>query len=110
MTSLDIEPWEPEESVGKIWHVFASKLAPSQGHDGARVDLAEMRGRLSVLFRGLGGNPAVELKPVAPERHQDIVLAFCSVSARPRSEARAPVSMVRRCGCLIALPSFRTAN
>ena len=67
MTSLGIEPWEPEESVGKIWHVFASKLAPSQEHDGARVDLAEMRGRLSVLFRGLGGNPAVDLKPVAPE-------------------------------------------
>jgi nitric oxide reductase NorD protein len=66
MTSLDIEPWEPEESVGKIWHVFASKLAPSQEHDGARVDLAEMRGRLSVLFRGLVGNPAVDLKPVAP--------------------------------------------
>ena len=52
MTSLGIEPWEPEESVGKIWHVFASKLAPSQEHDGARVDLAEMRGRISVLFRG----------------------------------------------------------
>ncbi len=68
MTSLGLEPWEPEESVGKIWHVFASKLAPSQEHDGARVDLAEMRGRLSVLFRGLGGNPAVEVKPVAPER------------------------------------------
>ena len=44
MTSLGIEPWEPEELVGKIWHAFASKLAPSQEHDGARVDLAEMRG------------------------------------------------------------------
>lgn len=67
MTSFGIEPWEPEESVGKIWHVFASKLAPSQEHDGARVDLAEMRGRISVMFRGLGGNPAVDVKPVAPE-------------------------------------------
>ncbi len=62
---IDIEPWEPEESVGKLWHALASRLDAPRVHDGARVDLSEVGGRLAVLFRGLGGNPAVEIKAVA---------------------------------------------
>lgn len=67
MSSLDIEPWEPEESVGKIWHALASRLDAPRDHEDARVFLGEVGGRLSVLFRGLGGSPAVEIKPVADE-------------------------------------------
>lgn len=67
---IDIEPWEPEESIGKLWHVLASRLDAPSVHDGARVDLSEVGGRLAVLFRGLGGNPAVELKAVAQETSQ----------------------------------------
>ena len=69
---LDIEPWEPEETVGKLWHRFASRLELPEAHDAARVGLSEVGGRLAVLFRGLGGDPAVEIKPVSDEisRHR----------------------------------------
>jgi nitric oxide reductase NorD protein len=68
MSAIEIEPWEPEETVGKLWHAFASRLDAPSVYDGARVGLSEVGGRLAVLFRGLGGDAAVEIKPVAPER------------------------------------------
>ena len=67
MSRIEFEPWEPEESIGKLWHAFASRLDSAPVHDGARVLLSQVGGRLAVLFRGLGGDPAVEIKPVAPE-------------------------------------------
>lgn len=67
MSRIDFEPWEPEESVGKLWHAFASRLDADPVHDGARVLLSQVGGRLAVLFRGLGGDHAVEIKPVAEE-------------------------------------------
>jgi nitric oxide reductase NorD protein len=67
MSRIDFEPWEPEESVGKLWHAFASRLDADPVHDGARVLLSQVGGRLAVLFRGLGGDPAVEIRPVAEE-------------------------------------------
>ena len=65
MSRIDFEPWEPEESVGKLWHAFASRLDSDPVHDGARVLLSQVGGRLAVLFRGLGGDAAVDIKPVA---------------------------------------------
>ncbi len=72
MTGIDIEPWEPEETVGKLWHTFASRLDAPPVHHGAAVDLSEISGRLAVFFRGLGGDPTVEIRPTAPEtsRHR----------------------------------------
>lgn len=67
MAKIDIEPWEPEESIGKLWHALASRLDAPEVHEGARVDLSEVGGRLAVLFRGLGGDPSVELKAAADE-------------------------------------------
>ncbi len=67
MVKIDFEPWEPEETIGKLWHTLASRLDAPQAHDGAAVDLSEVAGRLAVLFRGLGGSPGVELRPVSPE-------------------------------------------
>ncbi|SPH23837.1 hypothetical protein DEA8626_02909 [Defluviimonas aquaemixtae] len=68
MAQIDIEPWEPEETIGKLWHAYASRLDAPSVHEGARVGLSEVGGRLAVLFRGLGGNPAVELRAVAEEQ------------------------------------------
>ena len=68
MSGIEFEPWEPEETVGKLWHAYASRLDAPSVHDGARVGLHEVGGRLAVLFRGLGGSPAVEIKPVARAR------------------------------------------
>lgn len=72
MVKIDFEPWEPEETIGKLWHTLASRLDAPQVHDGAAVDLSQVAGRLAVLFRGLGGSPGVELRPVSPEisRHR----------------------------------------
>ncbi|WP_346429737.1 hypothetical protein [Paracoccus sp. DMF-8] len=30
MAHLDITPWEPEETVGKIWHRLAARMDPPQ--------------------------------------------------------------------------------
>lgn len=73
MSGIDIAPWEPEETVGKLWHALASRLDAERTHDGARADLKEIGGRLAVLFRGLGGKPSVELKAVLPEVSQNRV-------------------------------------
>ncbi|WP_319824462.1 nitric oxide reductase activation protein NorD [Thalassovita sp.] len=67
MTKIDIEPWEPEETVGKLWHSYASQLDAPVVHEEARVHLSEVGGRLAVLFRGLGGNASAEIKPVVDE-------------------------------------------
>lgn len=70
MTRIEIEPWEPEETVGKLWHAFASRLDAPLVHHGAAVDLSEVSGRLAVLFRGLGGGHAVEIRATPPEVSQ----------------------------------------
>jgi nitric oxide reductase NorD protein len=67
MGKIDLEPWEPEETIGKLWHAYASRLDAPRAHDGARVDLSQVGGRLAVFFRGLGGSPAVDIKAVGDE-------------------------------------------
>ncbi|WP_347266658.1 nitric oxide reductase D protein [Paracoccus sp. (in: a-proteobacteria)] len=69
---LDIEPWEPEETVGKLWHNWASSFGAPQEFDEQAVQLAEVSGRLAVLFRGLGGAPSIEIRPAATQssRHR----------------------------------------
>jgi len=67
---IDFEPWEPEESVGKLWHKFASRLDAPDVHEQAAIDLSEVAGRLAVFFRALGGNPAAELRAVSDETSQ----------------------------------------
>lgn len=67
MSQIEFEPWEPEESVGKLWHAFASRLDAPAAHEEAAVTLSQIGGRLAVLFRGLGGSPSVEFRPVSDE-------------------------------------------
>lgn len=61
----EIEPWEPEESIGKLWHGLASGFEQLPVHEDARVNLSEVAGRLAVLFRGLGGDHSIEMRPAA---------------------------------------------
>lgn len=72
MRHLDIVPWEPEETVGKLWHGLASRMDPPLRFPEAAVRFQDMRGRIAVLFRGFGGGADVELKPVADQasRHR----------------------------------------
>lgn len=65
MSRIEFEPWEPEESVGKLWHAYASRLDAPLAYDEARVDLSQVAGRLAVFFRGLGGDHGVDIRPTA---------------------------------------------
>lgn len=63
----DIEPWEPEETIGKLWHRWASGFDAPPEYDDARVALSDISRRLGTLFRGLGGDGSFEIKPVSSE-------------------------------------------
>lgn len=63
MSERIFDPFEPEETVGKIWHKYASGLDVRNAHDDTAVALDEISGRLGVFFRGLGGSHAAEIKP-----------------------------------------------
>lgn len=60
--------FEPEETVGTAWHRATERLAPAPGHPEAEVRLEGERGRLGVLFRGLGGSGGVEFRPLVAQR------------------------------------------
>jgi len=103
VNTLDLEPWEPEETIGKLWHAYASRLDAPCVHDGARVDLSQVSGRLAVFFRGLGGDPSVEIKAVGDETsaHRLSLRRFLGTEAdsTPRtsfdgSALRLPASLV----------------
>ncbi len=64
---IDFAPWEPEETIGKLWHAYASRLDAPTAHEGAAVDLAEIGGRLAIFFRGLGGPAHAEIVAAARE-------------------------------------------
>ncbi len=70
MPGTSFEPWEPEETVGKLWHAIASRLDTQETYDEAAVMLDEVRGRLAVFFRGVGGDRSVEIREATPERSQ----------------------------------------
>jgi nitric oxide reductase NorD protein len=54
--------WEPEEAVGTLWDSCIDGVEPGQRFPLAAVPLAEVKGALGVLFRGLGGESGVEIK------------------------------------------------
>lgn len=111
MSGIEIEPWEPEETVGKLWHALASRLDAPEAHEGARVGLSEVGGRLAVLFRGLGGNPSVEMKPVAEEesRHRLSFLRRLGTAAERAPRASFDGAAVRLPESLAVYPA-REAN
>ncbi|QCP84995.1 VWA domain-containing protein [Cereibacter sphaeroides] len=63
---------EPEETVGNLWHDYASRFAATRGHAGAAVSLEAMRPSVAVLFRALGGPSGVEIgaSPATAARHR----------------------------------------
>ncbi len=99
MAKIEWEPWEPEETVGKLWHSWASRQDAPATHDAARVHLSQIVGRLAVLFRGLGGAHSVEFRPVAEtvSRHR------LSLRRRLGTEAEA-VPMASFDGEILRLP------
>jgi nitric oxide reductase NorD protein len=108
---IEIEPWEPEETVGKLWHAFASRLDAPEVHHGASVDLSEVSGRLAVFFRGLGGAHSVELRPVSGEvsRHRLSFLRRLGAEAEVLPRASFDGEVLRLPKRLAVFPS-REAN
>lgn len=67
---------EPEETVGNLWHDWASRMAAPSGHAESAVKLDGLRASLAVLFRALGGGGSVEIcaAPATVARHRRGVL------------------------------------
>jgi nitric oxide reductase NorD protein len=111
MGRIDFEPWEPEETVGKLWHAFASRLDAPEVHHGASVGLNEVGGRLAVLFRGLGGAHSVELRPVSGEisRHRLGFLRRLGTESETVARASFDGEVLRLPASLAVFP-YREAN
>lgn len=64
--------FEPEETVGAAWHRAAEKIGAERSYPEAAVRLDAEKGRLAVLFRGLGGGGGVELRalPATASAHR----------------------------------------
>ena len=52
---------ELEETVGRAWHRLVGATASYPVHPGQAVSLAELQGRIAVIFRALGGEAGVQI-------------------------------------------------
>ncbi|MDO5647869.1 nitric oxide reductase activation protein NorD [Paracoccus sp. (in: a-proteobacteria)] len=59
---MGFEPWEPEETIGKLWHNMASRWDAPPVFPDAAVTLPQVMGRLGVFYRGLGGDHSVDMR------------------------------------------------
>ncbi|WP_448204957.1 VWA domain-containing protein [Azospirillum sp. sgz302134] len=59
--------WEPEEFVGQLWHRLVGTASSYPRHPDAAVRLDDVRTRLGVLFRAMGGPGAVRVAGAAAE-------------------------------------------
>jgi nitric oxide reductase NorD protein len=59
--------WEPEETVGGLWHRAADGLDAAPRFAQAAMRFETQRTRLGVFFRGLGGAGGIEMRPIADE-------------------------------------------
>ena len=58
--------FEPEESVGKLWHRLVGGASTYRRYPDAAVQLDAVRGRIGVMFRALGGDGAIRIASGAP--------------------------------------------
>lgn len=65
MSIGELKPWEPEETVGTIWHHFVSGVDERPNFPNAAVRLEDMATRIGVLFRALGGPQGTHIVPAA---------------------------------------------
>ncbi len=55
--------FEPEETVGRLWHRLVGEKATLPRHAEAAVAFTAVARSLGIVFRGLGGLASVEIKP-----------------------------------------------
>ncbi len=63
LTSL----FEPEELIGSLWHRLVADAGNEVRYPDAAIELHEVRRRLGIFFRGIGGKSGVEIKAISPE-------------------------------------------
>jgi nitric oxide reductase NorD protein len=68
MTGLHLRPWEPEETIGSIWHFLVGTPDVSRSSPDAAVPIEVMRGRMGVMLRGLGGSHGFSVNEATPRR------------------------------------------
>lgn len=59
--------FEPEELIGGLWHRLVADRGSQARYPDAGVALNDMRRRLEIFFRGLGGSGGVAIKAIAPQ-------------------------------------------
>ena len=64
---MGLNPFEPEETVGELWHRLISAGTGIPVFPDAAVHFESLRKRLGIFFRGLGGEFGIELKAIKPE-------------------------------------------
>ena len=58
--------FEPEETIGRLWHRLVGERTSHPQHPDAAVTLESVKPRLAVFFRGLGGDRGVRIAAGAP--------------------------------------------
>jgi nitric oxide reductase NorD protein len=89
---------EPEEFVGGLWHDLTSRTARTPHFPQASVTLESMQRPLTVLFRGLGGAPALRIAAVGA------TIQGNRRTLREIIAGRAGVAVARRDGQALYLP------
>ena len=62
--------FEPEETVGWIWHRWVGDSTSYKQHPDAAASLAEVQPMLAVMFRALGGDKGVRVVPAGAVSHR----------------------------------------
>ena len=76
---------ELEETVGRAWHRLVGGTASYPVHAEHAVSLAEVRGRLAIMFRALGGEAGVQIASASARRTR----ASARMAAAHRARRRA---------------------
>ena len=71
-----LRPWEPEETVGRLWHHLVGTRDDELTFPEVRVTLEDMRTRMGILLRGMGGNRSVDIRNQTshPSKHRRSLL------------------------------------
>ena len=67
-----VHPWEPEETVGTLWHKFVTRRPVAASYPQAAIRLEKVQPRLGLLFRALGGRAGTEIvaAPRTVQKHR----------------------------------------
>ena len=84
---------ELEETVGRAWHRLVGGTASYPVHAEHAVSLAEVRSRIAVMFRALGGETGVQIASASARRSGSPAW----LAAAHRARRRAPRAAGARC-------------